>query len=63
MRPVFHYGLIVSGIYIMRHGATQETLGAEHDILCFEMDESLPITCDPWYLRLSRSFLHRGCLF
>ena len=36
--PVIHYGLVVSGDQVMRHGGTWERLRQELDVLCFEME-------------------------
>ena len=36
--PVVHYGTIVSGNQVMRHGSTREQLGQKFDALCFEME-------------------------
>ncbi|KAI9763741.1 MAG: hypothetical protein M1840_009138 [Geoglossum simile] len=36
--PVVHYGIIASGNQVMKHGITRDRLGADLDVLCFEME-------------------------
>ena len=36
--PQIHYGLIVSGNQVMKHGKTRDRLAKEYGMLCFEME-------------------------